>query len=82
MDAYNVAEAKAHLSELLERVAEGEEILLTRRGKPIARLVPARSEASHILGAGTHDPNIDSATLNRNTWWKPLVEEETEPWYE
>lgn len=34
-------EAKTHLSALLERVARGEEITITRHGTPIARLVPA-----------------------------------------
>lgn len=33
-------EAKTHFSTLLERVARGEEVLITRHGKPIARLVP------------------------------------------
>jgi len=33
-------EAKTHLSSLLERVAQGEEIVITRHGKPLARLVP------------------------------------------
>ena len=35
-------EAKTHLSALLEAVEAGEEVLITRRGKPVARLVPAR----------------------------------------
>lgn len=34
----SVAEAKAHLSELLNRVEIGEEIVITRRGQPVARL--------------------------------------------
>ena len=34
-------EAKTHLSSLLEKVSHGEEILITKHGKPIARLVPA-----------------------------------------
>ena len=34
-------EAKTHLSALLERVVEGEEVVITRRGKAVARLVPA-----------------------------------------
>ena len=34
-------EAKTHLSALLERVAQGEEVLITRHGKAVARLVPA-----------------------------------------
>lgn len=36
-----VHEAKTHLSRLLERVAGGEEIAITRRGEEVARLVPA-----------------------------------------
>lgn len=35
-------EAKTHLSELLERVVEGESFVITRRGQAIARLVPAQ----------------------------------------
>jgi prevent-host-death family protein len=34
-------EAKTHLSQLVERALEGEEIVLTRRGKPAVRLIPA-----------------------------------------
>ncbi|MDZ3836144.1 MAG: type II toxin-antitoxin system prevent-host-death family antitoxin [Rhodospirillales bacterium] len=34
------SEAETHLAELLERVAEGEEVLITRHGKAIARLAP------------------------------------------
>lgn len=34
-------EAKTHLSQLLEQVAGGEEIVITRHGHPIAKLVPA-----------------------------------------
>ena len=33
-------EAKTHLSALLERVANGEKITITKHGKPIAKLVP------------------------------------------
>lgn len=36
----NVHEAKTHLSRLLHRVEQGEEIVIARAGKPIARLVP------------------------------------------
>jgi prevent-host-death family protein len=34
-------EAKTHLSRLLERVAEGDEVVITKHGKPVARLVGA-----------------------------------------
>jgi len=34
-------EAKTHLSSLLERVADGDEVVITKHGKPIARLIAA-----------------------------------------
>lgn len=36
--------AKANLSKLLDAVERGEEVTITRRGKPVARLVPATTE--------------------------------------
>jgi len=38
MDSVNLADAKAHLSELVDRVEAGDSIEITRRGKPVARL--------------------------------------------
>jgi len=35
-----LAEAKAHLSRLLDEVEAGEEIVITRRGRPVARISP------------------------------------------
>lgn len=40
MAKVNTHEAKTHLSRLLERVAEGEEIVIAKAGKPVAMLVP------------------------------------------
>jgi prevent-host-death family protein len=40
MQTINIHEAKTHLSRLLEQVAVGEEIVIAKAGKPIARLVP------------------------------------------
>lgn len=39
LDTVNVHEAKTHLSRLLERVEQGEEIVIARSGKPVAKLV-------------------------------------------
>ncbi len=39
MRTVSVAEAKAHLSELIDRVAAGERLVITRRGKPVMELV-------------------------------------------
>lgn len=42
-------EAKTHLSALLEKVSQGQEVLITKRGEPIARLVPAqRSDRTRV----------------------------------
>lgn len=49
---FNIAEAKARLSELVERAAQGEEIILARHGKPKARLVPLTSKKTYVFGAG------------------------------
>jgi prevent-host-death family protein len=38
MDTVSVADAKAHLSELIERVSKGETVQITKRGKPVAQL--------------------------------------------
>jgi prevent-host-death family protein len=38
----NIHEAKTHLSKLLERVASGEEVIIAKAGKPVARLVPIK----------------------------------------
>jgi len=43
MTMVNVHEAKTHLSRLLQRAAEGEEIVIARAGVPVARLVPYSS---------------------------------------
>ena len=40
MRVINVYEAKTHLSQLLAAVAAGEEIVIARAGKPLAKLVP------------------------------------------
>jgi prevent-host-death family protein len=48
-ETINVAEAKKHFSELLGRVAYGKkQILITKRGKPMARLVPAEGNDRHL----------------------------------
>lgn len=44
--AVNVHEAKTHLSRLLERVEAGEEIVIARAGRPIARLVQYRGRTA------------------------------------
>lgn len=48
----NMHEAKTHLSRLIDRAAAGEEIVIARAGKPVARLVPyAEPQPDRVLGA-------------------------------
>ncbi len=51
MDVISLADAKAHLSELVDRVNEGASIEITRRGKPIARLTAAARPRKRIDAA-------------------------------
>ncbi len=50
MAEINVHEAKTHLSRLLLRVAGGEEIVIARAGKPVARLVPIDPKPQRAIG--------------------------------
>lgn len=45
MERVGIYEAKARLSELVERVERGGEVTLTRHGKAVAKLVPAKAGA-------------------------------------
>jgi prevent-host-death family protein len=66
-----VHEAKTGLSALLRRVAAGEEIVITRSGRPVARLVPVSSGATRQLGVDIgvfsvpddFDAPLDDATI-------------------
>ena len=72
MKTVNVHEAKTHLSRLLEEVRSGEEVIIARRGKAIARLCPlhppARREPGLLKG------KVDDA------FFEPLPEEELAAW--
>lgn len=51
MATVGVHEAKTHLSRLLRRVAAGEEVVIERRGEPVARLVPVRPDEPRVFGS-------------------------------
>jgi prevent-host-death family protein len=71
----NVYEAKTHLSRLLDRVAAGEEVVIARAGKPIAKLVPIPAKQPRVPGAWKHiKPPPDSF------FFDPLPEEELRMW--
>ncbi len=54
MQTINIHEAKTHLSRFVDRAAAGEEIIIARAGKPVARLAPLAPviAAPRTLGLG------------------------------
>jgi prevent-host-death family protein len=48
MKTVSVAEAKAHLSDLINQATDGETVTITRRGKPVAQLVPAARQIKKV----------------------------------
>lgn len=78
MSTVGIFEAKNRLSELVERAARGEEIIITRRGEQVARLVPplapdalaqARALAGRIRKSRAGQPLGGAATI------RDLIEE-------
>ena len=58
MTTVNIHEAKTHLSRLLLRVVAGEEVIIAKAGKPLARLVPFEDQPPRRVGGR------DSGLLN------------------
>jgi prevent-host-death family protein len=50
MAIYNMHDAKTQLSKLAERAAQGEEIVIARNGRPLARLMPMPERKPIRLG--------------------------------
>lgn len=68
----NVHEAKTHLSALLARVERGEEIVIARAGKPVARLEPVHPRTK--LNWGFMDIRLP------DDFFDPMSEEELALW--
>jgi prevent-host-death family protein len=49
-ETVNIHEAKTHLSRLLKRVAAGHEVVISRAGTPVARLIPFAQPRKRQLG--------------------------------
>ncbi len=54
MDQVNIHAAKTQFSKLIARVQDGEEILIAKAGKPVARLVPANRRGRRVPGTSRH----------------------------
>lgn len=75
-ETINVHEAKTHLSRLLDRVQAGEEIVLAKAGKPVARLVPLAAELARRQPGRLQQPGakVDAA------FFDPLPAKELDAW--
>jgi prevent-host-death family protein len=61
MDTVNLYDAKTNLSTLVERAARGEEIVIAKAGRPLARLVPlARRTTPRPLGLFASEVTVGS----------------------
>ncbi len=69
----NVHEAKTHLSRLLERAHDGEEIILAKAGKPYARLMPLAPMEGKRIG-------LLPGLMVGPEFFEPLPEEELAAW--
>ena len=67
---YNIHEAKTHLSRLVERVEHGEEIVISRAGTPVAKLVPLHPRARRT-GYGS----LKGKLVLSDDWDSPEVNE-------
>lgn len=74
MAIVNVHEAKTHLSRLLARVEEGEEIVIARNGTPVARLVRCQKRGKRRPGTMKGLIKLD------DSFFDPLPEEELAAW--
>ena len=62
MKITNISEAKSSLSKLIEKVQAGEEVIIGKAGKPVAKLIPYNHDTSpRKLGAGNWKGKIKIA---------------------
>ena len=65
-------EARTHLCSLLDKVVQGDEVLITRHGLPVARLVPTRQAHASIGHAIDRLRTIHSGLTLGGLDWKGL----------
>lgn len=63
MATFNLAEAKAKLSALLDRAAAGEEVIVAKAGRPVARIAALPDQGPRVPGVASHWEIDDEALL-------------------
>jgi prevent-host-death family protein len=76
MERIGIYDARAKLSELIDRVQSGEEVVLTRHGEPVARLVPEKARRKRSRAAAVVRIRALARRLNiRDVDVRNLIEE-------
>jgi prevent-host-death family protein len=70
-EQFNIHEAKTNLSRIIERVERGEEIIISRAGRPVAKVIPlagrvTRSGRGSLRGKIILAPDWDSDAVNQS----------------
>jgi prevent-host-death family protein len=76
MSTVTALEAKTRFGELLDRVARGEEIVITRHDKPVARIVPEGSRSLERVRRAVEDLRALREEIARRKGFKPLTDKE------
>jgi prevent-host-death family protein len=70
-----IVEAKNTLSDLIRKVEQGEEVVIRRHGRSVARLVKAEPKRRVLGGAKDRVDEVDP------DWWKPMSDQEADDFY-
>jgi prevent-host-death family protein len=76
MSTVTALEAKTRFGELLDRVARGEEIVITRHDKPVARMVPEGRKSSESVRRAVEDLRALRQEIAQRKGFKPLTDKE------
>jgi prevent-host-death family protein len=74
----NIHEAKTQFSQLVEKALQGEEVVISKHGKPLLRLVPIEGQKGQ-RPIELHPSSLSQAEIEASL--KPLEDEELAEWY-
>lgn len=78
MEIVNVHQAKTHFASLMQRALNGEEIIISKHGKPLIKLVPVNTSKIPVRQFGRHPQSLTKDAQRRAL--APLTEDELGDW--
>ena len=76
MATFSSSKARNHLGELLDRVARGEEIVITRHDKPVARIVPEGGKSLELVRRAIQSMRENRLRMAQRKGFKRLTDKE------